>query len=212
MAALESAIEALIGREATSEEIAKFYKIKEACGFSDHDSVWAVLMAFGHYEILYREIPGLISEQAVKTLADHKLALEATAGAVERAVKASLAESVRDATTRALKDAEAAGSALAAIKARKNLIIGSIISLGISVLMTLAAVYGGYSFGKDAARGAAAWAQSADGLSARRFAEMNAIRSMLDCREPYQIHKDGANTYCIPFDAQSKKTYGWRIN
>lgn len=212
MTALETALHTLIGREPTSEEIAKFYKIKEACGFSDHDSVWSMLLAFGHYEILYREIPSLITEQATKTLADHKLALEATGGAVERAVKTSLAESVREATTKALEEAKHASNVLAAIKAKKNLVIGSVLSLGLAVALVLTAVWLGYSLGKETARGAAAWAQSADGVSAKRFAELNSLRPMLECREPYQVHKEGANTYCIPFDTQTKKTFGWRIN
>lgn len=212
MSQLENALAVVIGREPTTEEIAKFYKVKEICGFSDHDSVWSMLVAFGHYEILYRDIPNLITEQASKTIADHKLALEATAGAVERAVKANIVESVRETTAKVLKEAEKTGSALAAIQARKGFLFGAIASLVIAFLLLFAAGYIGYAFGAQTSSVAASWAQSSDGSAARRFSQMNQVKAMLDCSAPYQIHKDGAATYCIPFDPQTKKSYGWRIN
>ncbi|MFD2274827.1 hypothetical protein ACFS07_36690 [Undibacterium arcticum] len=57
MKPIEEALRVLIGREPSAEDISKFYKIKEICNFSEHDSVWSLLLAFGHYEILYEEIP-----------------------------------------------------------------------------------------------------------------------------------------------------------
>ncbi|MCY0853017.1 hypothetical protein [Cupriavidus sp. D39] len=212
MSQLDKALTVLIERDPTTEEIAKFYQIKEACGFSEHDSVWSLILAFGHYEILYKDIADKIGEQSIKTLADHKLALDSTAAAAERAIKSNLVDSVRETTSKLLAEAQKTGTALAAIQAKKGLLIGAVTSLGVATVLLLCAGFLGYSIGSKSAGPAAAWLQTADGAAAQRFAQMNAVRTMLDCPAPYQTHREGSATYCVPFDPQAKKTWGWRIN
>lgn len=212
MTPLEKALAPLIGRDPTTEEMAKLYKIKEACGFSDHDSVWTLLAAFGHYEILYRDIPKEIAEQGIKTIAEHKLALEASASAAERAIKSNLIDSVRETTAKLIDEAQRSSNALAAIRERRGLLVGTLVSIGVAFLALLVVGYLGFKIGANTAGAHAAWSQSSEGVAARKFAQMNQVSTMLSCPSPYQTHRDGAATYCIPYDAQAKKSWGWRIN
>lgn len=209
---LQTTLETLIGREPTTEELAKFYKIREACGFSDHDAVWSLLAAFGHYEILYGSIPSKIVEETVKLLAEHKLAIEATAQAAERGIKTSLYETVREATSKLVDEARATGDVLSTIRAKRSLVIGSLLSAGLAAIMLVVVGWSGYLVGARSSSVHAAWLQSSEGVAARQLAQVNSIRTMLDCPAPYQTHREGGATYCIPYDPVSKKSWGWRIN
>lgn len=214
MKPIDQALQALIQREPTPEEVAKFYKIKEICGFSEHDSVWALLLAFGHFEILYGDIPKSITEQTRQVLADHKLALEATAEAAERAVKASLIESVAK-TSREMADrAIEAGRFLANQEMRRKFIFAVVIAFAVSVPLLGLVAWGAYKAGEHSGGVEmavdAAWVHSAEGRAAKTFASMNNVRAMLDC-SGFETRKDGGSTYCIPYDDQAKRSSGWRI-
>jgi hypothetical protein len=215
MKPIDQALQALIQREPTPEEVAKFYKIKEICGFSEHDSVWALLLAFGHFEILYGEMPAKIAEQARQTIADHKLALEAGAEAAERAIRGSLIENVTK-TSRELADrAIEAGKILANQQNRRKFVFAIVAALAVSVPAVCALAWGAYKVG--AKSGAvdvmidSAWVQSPEGRAAKAFAQMNNVQTMLDCPSNYQTHKEGSATYCVPFDESTKRSFGWRI-
>lgn len=214
MKAIDQALQALIQREPTPEEVAKFYKIKEICGFSEHDSVWSLLVAFGHYEILYSEIPKSITDQTTRLLADHKLALEATAHATDRAIRSSLVESVASTAREMAEKALEAGKALAAGEQRRRLILAIVLALAITVPFVGLVAWGAFKAGEKAGMFAQgqenAWARSLDGQAAREFSRLNNVRAMLDCAG-YQSRKDDTSTYCIPYDEKSKRSYGWKI-
>ncbi|CAB3755917.1 DUF6753 family protein [Paraburkholderia humisilvae] len=214
MKAIDQALHALIQREPAPEEVAKFYKIKEICGFSEHDSVWALLLAFGHYEILYKDIPNSITEQTRQVLADHKLALEATAEAVERAVKASLIESVAKTSREMANKAIETGKILANQELRRKFIFALVVAFTVSVPVLGLVAWGAYQAGERSARGEiavdAAWVQSPDGRAAKAFASFNNVRAMLDCAG-FETRKDGSAVYCIPYDDKAKRSSGWRI-
>lgn len=215
MKPIEQALQALIKRDPTPEEVAQFYKIKEICGFSEHDSVWALLLAFGHYEILYGEIPLKIADQARSLIADHKLALEAAAEAAERAVRGSMIENVTK-TTREMADrAIEAGKVIASHEHRRKLVLSVVAAFAVSVCAVGVLAWGAYKAG--ARSGAvdamldAAWAQSAEGRAAKSFAQLNNVQTMLDCPSHYQTHKEGNAMYCIPYDETTRRSFGWRI-
>ncbi|KAA0178805.1 hypothetical protein FX016_23005 [Cupriavidus gilardii] len=214
MKPIDQALQTLIQREPTPDEIAKFYRIKDTCGFSDHDSVWSLLLAFGHYEILYGEIPQKITEQARQLLADHKIALEAAAEAAERAVRASLIEQVSK-TAREMADrAVEAGKILASADSRRKFAFAILAALAISIPATALLAYGAYSAGaRSAANEAVAdavWARSPEGRAARSLAKLNNVQAMLEC-PTYQVRKEGNSTYCVPFDERTNRSFGWRI-
>ncbi|MGY8527632.1 DUF6753 family protein [Paracidovorax citrulli] len=214
MKPIDQALQALIQRDPTPEEIAKFYQIKEACGFSDHDSVWSLLLAFGHYEILYGDIPQRITEQTRQLLADHKLALEASAQAAERAIRASLIEQVTKTAKEMADRAVDAGRVMASAESRRRFMFGILGALAIAIPAASLLAYGAFTAGaRSAAHEAsvdAAWARSPEGHAARSFAQLNNIPAMMEC-QAYQLRKEGGSTYCVPFDERTGRSSGWRI-
>lgn len=211
MAPIEQALATLVGREPTAEEIAKFYKIKEACGFSEHDSVWAMLLAFGHYEILYGEIPEHITDRTRELLAEHKLALEATASAAERHIKANLVDAVAKTAREMADQVITAANRVTRADARRKYLLAFTMSIGAAAISIGLVAWGAYHAGVKAGTGDKAWLQTAEGQAARQFADLNQITTMLDCPAPYQRRQNGGALYCIPYDTKTQTGYGWRI-
>lgn len=214
MKPIDQALQTLLQREPTPEEVAKFYKIKEICGFSEHDSVWAILLAFGHFEILYGDIPDKIAEQARQLLADHKLALEASADAAERAVRGSLIEQVTKTARELAERSMEAGKILANQQSRRKFLLGVGFAMAIAVPSIGALVFGAYHAGMRAQTSIAtldsAWVQSPEGRAARALAQLNNVDAMLACRS-YQVRKEANATYCVPYDERANRSFGWRI-
>jgi len=218
MAPIKQALATLVGREPTAEEIAKFYKIKDACGFSDHDAVWAMLLAFGHYEILYGEIPNHIANKTQELLAEHKLALDATASAAERHIKANFVDAVantaHEIAERVISAANRVSSTAAdraRDDARRKYLMAFTMSIGAAAITVGLVAWGAFHIGIRSGAADKAWVQTVDGQAARRFADMNQITAMLDCPAPYQRRQNGDTLHCIPYDTKAQKGYGWRI-
>jgi len=212
MSDLEQAIKIIVGRDPTAEDIAKFYKVKEACGFSDHDSVWSLLLAFGHYEILYSEIPAKIMEQARILLAEHKLGLEATADAAQKHIQASLVTAVADTTKRMADQVIKTGQQITIFESRRKFITGVALSIGIAVLAVAGVAWGAFAVGARSSAADLAWLRTPEGMAARQFSELNSTKAMLDCPAPFQIQKnDRGETLCLPYDEKAKLIRGWRI-
>jgi hypothetical protein len=212
---MDLALQTLIGRQPTTEEITKFYQIRDLLGISEHDAMWTFLLAFGHYEILYRDIPKEIHEQLRQTLADHKLSLDATAQAAERSVRASLADAVTAAAKEAIAEGKrigAAGSSQMPKRKAAAYVTGAAVA-GIALAFSLVAA--GYKAGQSAGAVAAGangmWAESPQGRAAKEFAGLNPVQTMLDCPSNFQTKTEENATYCVPYDAKTKLTTGWRI-
>lgn len=212
---LDLALQTLIGRPPSTEEITKFYQIRDLLGFSEHDSIWSMLLAFGHYEILYKEIPEQITQQTRELLEDHKLALEATAGAAQRMVGAGLADAVAKASREAIETGKRmAETASGAVPKRKfHLALAGIFAAAIVVMcaVVVLAYHAGTRAGADEANLDSAWAATPQGKAAKAFAGLNPIQAMLDCSTNFQQRSEGNATYCIPYDPKTKLTTGWRI-
>lgn len=209
MKPIEQALEAVIGRDPTAEEIKKFYLVKEACGFSDHDSVWSMLLAFGHYEILYNEIPKRIATEANKLIADHKLALSNTAEAAERHVRANLVDGVAETVRKAAKEVVDSTNTIIKADSRKRFLIGASLSFGLAAAVIGLLCWASYSVGVNSAGASMAKNHS----QVTKFAELNDISKMMACSgAENQKRRDGDNVYCIPFDEKAKRAGGWRIN
>lgn len=209
---LEQAIKTIIGRDPTAEEIAKFYKVKETCGFSDHDAVWSLLLAFGHYEILYGEIPAKINEQTCKLLADHKIALDATADTAQKHIQASLVTAVADTTKRMADQVIKTGQEITIFESRRKFIVGVALSIGIAAVAIACVAWGAFALGARSSAADLAWLRTPEGMAAQQFSELNSTKAMLDCPAPFQIQKnDRGETHCLPYDEKAKLIRGWRI-
>lgn len=208
MKPIDEAIAVLIGREPTSEEIAKFYKVKEICQFSEHDSVWSILLAFGHYEILYGEISKNISVQTRDLLAVHKDALEAAATAAERHVKANLVDSVARTAKELAQQAIDAAGRITIAKSRSYFLLGATASAAVVVMLMCAVAWFSFEMGARSAAGDVAWAASAEGKAAREFAALNDLTVLMKC-DGFQRRTEGGKVFCLPHDG--RKVGGWRI-
>lgn len=62
----ESAFQKCLGRLPTAEERERLYRIRDAFGFREDDSMWIIIMALEHYRTLYELIPGMISDAAAE--------------------------------------------------------------------------------------------------------------------------------------------------
>lgn len=207
----DKALETLLGREPTTDEMGKFYRIKEQLGLSDHDVVWTFLLAFGHYEILYSEIPERIEEAAKRVLAEFRVSADAVTAAAERQMRANVETSVAE-TVRKLSDQViATGQAIANDSNRRKQIVAIGISLGIAALLILIVLWAGYRLGVGSRDAEAAWLNTPQGAAAKKFGEMNDIQSMLNCTPPLAKVEENGETYCMPFDPGKKQVRTWRI-
>jgi hypothetical protein len=209
---LEKAINAIIGREPNAEEIAKFYKVKEACGFSDHDSVWSLLLAFGHYEILYGEIPSKIASQVQTLLAEHKLSLDATANAAQKHIQENLVTAVAETAQKMADQVIKTGQKITIYESRRKFILGVVLSIGVATISLIGVAWQAFSLGTRANAAETAWLRTPEGIAARQFSELNSVKAMLDCPIPFQIIKnDKGEKICLPYDRKVKLIHGWRI-
>ena len=211
MTPLEHALESLVGREPTAEEIAKFYKIKEICGFSEHDSVWAMLLAFGHYEIIYGEIPKKIADKSQQLIADHKLALEATALATEKLIKSNLVDSVANTARNMAEQVIQSATAISQHESRRKFLLAVLFSIGLAASTVALVGWVSYTCGEKSATANAVWLQTREGEAARKLAKINNISAMLECPEEFKRHQEGNALYCVPYDEKTKRNWGWRI-
>lgn len=211
MAAIEEALSTLIAREPSSEEIAKFYKIKDICGFSDHDSVWSLLAAFGHYEILYGDISKNITDKTRELLAEHKLALEATANAAEKQIRANLIESVSKTTREMANQVIQTATSITQKNSKRKLLIALSLSIGLASASLALVSWCAFSLGAKTASADAAWLQTVEGQAARKLAELNNVDGMLACSNNFQKRQQQDGVYCLPYDEKTKKGWGWRI-
>lgn len=208
MKTIDHALQVLVGREPTAEELKKFYTIKEICDLPDYDSIWTILLAFGHYEILYREIPEKIAEQATKAIADHRLALADAADAAERYVRAKVVDGLADTVRKASQEALDSTNLLITKDSRRRFLIGASLSFGAAAIAIGVLCWGAVNLATAAAAVKKARAETA----AARFADMNDVSKMLACDgAEMQIRSLGQNVYCIPYDEKAKRASGWRI-
>lgn len=212
MSDFDKAIAVVIGREPTADEVQRFYKVKEICGFGEHDSVWSMLLAFGHYEILYGEIPGKINKATIELLAEYRLSLEAAAQAAQRHVETSLIQTVST-TAKELAD-KALGVAESVIlrDQRRRFLQAFGVSLGLTAFVLGIVIWFAFSSGVKTAAGEAAWLHTPEGIAAKQFSELNSVKLMMDCPFPFRVSKtEKGDIQCIPYDGKSKTVHGWRI-
>ncbi|MFC6523216.1 DUF6753 family protein [Undibacterium arcticum] len=184
--------------------------MKEICNFSEHDSVWSLLLAFGHYEILYEEIPAKIAEQAHRLIAEHKIALEHTAEAADRHVKANLVESVAKAAREMAQEVIASSKQITIADSRNKFILGLTVSIGVAAMAMCLLAWSAFAIGSRSSAAQVAWAVSPEGVAARHMAELNDVRSLIQCSAG-QKRVEGNKTFCVPYDDREKKITGWRI-
>lgn len=208
----EAALSALLGREATPEELTKIHKVKENLGLSDHDAIWTLLLALGHYEMLYCELPDKIGVKIQETLTELKANADNVANAAERRLSANVEGQVAE-TINKLSDAVIqTGQKLAQSHYRKYLVTAIGVSLGVAGIIVCSVFYVGYKLGNQANSNELFWSKSSSGIVAKRFAQLNDVQGMLSCLPPLQQVEKPDGTYCLPYDKKTNQVRSWRID
>lgn len=94
MSDLEGAFEKLLGRQPSEREVESLYRVKNALGIRDNDSLWMVLMALESYDTLYKKYPSMISSHVENVLADFRQTASAVADAESKKALSTLANAV----------------------------------------------------------------------------------------------------------------------
>ena len=100
---VEEAFAKVVGRQASHEERARLYRLRDALGLRDNDAFWSIVMALEHYDSFFRAYPEKLAEQTARTIESARAAFaiaaeKEAAQALHRAVAiAPLAAARRDA-------------------------------------------------------------------------------------------------------------------
>jgi len=220
---MNRALERLLGREASTEEVQRFYDVKEILGVGEHDSIWTMLLAFGHYEILYKGIPAEIEKVTAEMIEKHAFSLETQSKLASQKVQLLMVEEVsKTADAMAQKAIAAAHSAQSAqsdaVSAKSRAWMRAWMQAGLlaGIVLCGAAGVGGFYVGERTGRAENLqqdkFLQTENGKAALYLAKHNNFANMKSC-EGYSIRKTPDGTVCIPvkkINGQSVK-YVWKL-
>ena len=93
---VEEAFAKVVGRQASDEERARLYRLRDALGLRDNDAFWSIVMALEHYDAFFRQYPAQLAEQTARSIesarAAFAVAAEKEAAEVHRVLSARVAE------------------------------------------------------------------------------------------------------------------------
>ena len=213
---LDDSFSKLLGRQPSDAERQQLYKVRDALALKNNDALWLVLMALQYYQDQYERFPKAISLAASETLAGFKETAEAMILVSAEATKADLAKAV----ARTAQD-------VANHTARKQMWQWAAGCLAVAFLtfggfgwylhtQAYAAGYNsgygvGYTEAKDE-KAAAAWANTPEGKTAYRLAQVGSIASLIHCNQPgWKAEKDMCYPHPVTKKDGSTEIYGWRL-
>ena len=216
MSELDDSFAKLLGRQPSDAERQKLYTVRDALGLKNNDALWLVLMALQHYQDQYERFPNAIALAAKETLANFKATADTLIMASVAAAKADLAKAV----VQTAQD-------VANYTAQKQMwqwaagcLAVAFLAFGLFGWYLHSTAYdagynsgygGGYAEAKDE-KAAAAWANTPEGKTAYRLAQMGSISALAHCNQPGW---KAANGICYPsaFTKRNGSTeiYGWRL-
>jgi hypothetical protein len=91
----EEAFFKLVGQQPTDEARQRLYRIQNALGIKNTDSLWVLMIALQYYQALYERIPQKIAAAAAEAVAAAKMTAGAQAKAAAEETKKALTEGVR---------------------------------------------------------------------------------------------------------------------
>jgi hypothetical protein len=182
---LEDSFTSLLGRQPSDKERQALLRTRDALNLKNNDALWLVLMALGHYETVYRELPVLIARAAAEVTAKAKDAAETELKAAAARTRAELAKAVAQ-SAHDIADR-------AATTDRLQWIAACAVAVG-AVLFSVGAVtyrvgrrtgdVSGYLRGLSETRdekAAAAWANTPEGQLGYGLAKAGSLRRLAEC-------------------------------
>ena len=93
---VDDAFARVVGRQASEEERARLYKLRDALGLRDNDAFWSIVMALEHYDAFFRQYPAQLADQTARCLesarAAFAVAAEKEAAQAQRLLSMRVAE------------------------------------------------------------------------------------------------------------------------
>jgi hypothetical protein len=209
---LEDNFAKLLGRTPTDRSRQNIYRVRDALNIKPTDSVWMLLMALEHYEMLYEDIPGKITTAAREVVAGVRSAAEAEAAAARAETAKALMRAVHEAAVKSTK--QAAGAYLA-----KWVSIGvGVTALAGTLLCWAAARRGeetGRAVGGDLARrqcgalvAASSWANTPEGQLAYAMAKAGGLAEVARCSGRGMVPRDG---WCVVASERGRPLARWAV-
>jgi hypothetical protein len=93
---VEEAFAKVVGRQASEEERARLYRLRDALGLADNDAFWSIVMALEHYDAFFRAYPAQLAEETrgciERARAAFAMAAEKEAAQVQQVLSQKVAE------------------------------------------------------------------------------------------------------------------------
>jgi hypothetical protein len=216
MSELDDSFAKLLGRQPSDAERQQLYTVRDALGLKNNDALWLVLMALQHYQDQYERFPNAIALAARETLASFKETADTMILASAEATKADLAKAVvKTAQDVANYTAQKQMWQWAAGCLTVAFLAFGLFGWYLHSIAYEAGYNSGYGVGYVEAKdekAAAAWANTPEGKTAYRLAQMGSISALAHCNQPGW---KAANGICYPHSFTKRNgsadIYGWRL-
>jgi len=93
---VEEAFAKVVGRQASEEERARLYRLRDALGLADNDAFWSIVMALEHYDSFFRRYPERLAEHTERCIEQARAAFAAAAEREAAHVQHTLSEKVAE--------------------------------------------------------------------------------------------------------------------
>jgi hypothetical protein len=192
------AFEKLNGRAATPSEVLKFERLVELLETTPNDTFLAVLVALGHHETLFLQIPGMIVEATNGVLNNVNQAADKAMAAAAGKATVALAKAVSDTAI----DVADNTSKKQMWKWAAGCITVAFVALGgfgwfCQDMGYKAGIGDGYSQAKDE-KSAASWANTPEGKLAFKLAQTSTFKNLIYCNRPgWKIENGGCVVHQI---------------
>ena len=93
---VEEAFAKVVGRQASEEERARLYRLRDALGLHDNDAFWSIVMALEHYDSFFRRYPAELAEYTERCIENARAAFAAAAEREAAQVQQTLSEKVAE--------------------------------------------------------------------------------------------------------------------
>jgi hypothetical protein len=93
---VEEAFAKVVGRQASEEERARLYRLRDALGLHDNDAFWSIVMALEHYDSFFRRYPAELAEYTERCIENARAAFAAAAEREAAQVQRTLSEKVAE--------------------------------------------------------------------------------------------------------------------
>ena len=203
---LETSFDRLLGRQPSDAEIQELYRVRDALGLRNNDSLWLVLLVLQHYKIQYEKIPPEITQATEEVKARVSAAVEHEAKASIQAMKAELKTDVTAAAHRV------AGTV------NTRWLVGCVVLAMVGMGGTgWSAFKAGWSQGYQqmaAAEDVTQWALTPEGQMAYKLAQAGPgnIRRLAGCEGEGWNREEYKEGYaCFPRLENGKKPTGWLV-